>query len=417
MSDREVLIRCENVGKKFCRDFKKSLWYGVTDSLRDLMGAAVSPEQPLRQGEFWANQNINFEVRRGDCLALLGRNGAGKTTLLKMINGLIRPDSGEIRLKGVVSGLIALGAGFDPILTGRENIFVNGSILGLSRRQISDVFEQIVDFAELSDSIDAPVRTYSSGMQVRLGFSAAVHLIKPDVLLLDEVLAVGDVGFAVKCLNAVRELTNRCAVVFVTHTMQHVSAFCNHAMLMEHGTSTMFSKDVSSVIDRYHSLFSLSASECGTGEATIGNVTLSTDDPAVTSNPHIGITHGSSLSVQLKINTRRPAIVKIYVMSQNLIPLIASDLLGSDGKPLLLSAGCHSLSAELGKIEFNAGVYPLVIAAFDSETEVVMHRVEAKASLRVCSETADWGFISRKFPAVCESSIAVESQVAASLNE
>jgi lipopolysaccharide transport system ATP-binding protein len=408
MSDREILIQCDNVGKKFCRDFKKSLWYGVTESLRDLMGAPVLPERPLRQGEFWANRNISFEVRRGDCLALLGRNGAGKTTLLKMINGLIRPDCGEIRLRGVVSGLIALGAGFDPILTGRENIFVNGSILGLSRRQINDVFEQIVDFAELSDSIDAPVRNYSSGMQVRLGFSAAVHLIKPDILLLDEVLAVGDVGFAVKCLNAVRELTNRCAVVFVTHTMQHVSAFCNHAMLLEHGITTILSRDVPSVIDNYHGLFSINASECGSGEATIGDITLSTDDPAVTPAPHLRIEHGSNLFIQVKMTTRRAATVKIYVMSQNLIPLVASDLIDGDGRPLIVGVGCHCLSAELGKIEFNAGVYPLIVEAFDKETSAILHRVEARASLRVSSDSVHWGYINRSFPAECSPLTASE---------
>jgi len=416
----EVLIRCENVGKIFCRNFKKSLWYGVKDSFHDFTGfsaKAADDKRQLREGEFWANHDLNFEVRRGDCLALLGRNGAGKTTLLKMINGLIRPNTGEIRLRGVVSGLIALGAGFDPILTGRENILVNGSILGLSRRQISDCLEQIVDFAELSGSIDAPVRTYSSGMQVRLGFSTAVNLIKPDVLLLDEVLAVGDVGFAVKCLNAVRELTNRCAVVFVTHTMQHVSAFCNHAMLMEHGTSTMVSNDVARVIDEYHSLFSLTASECGTGEAHVNYVTLSTDDASVTPTAHIGISHGSTVSVQLEVETHRRGTVKIYLMSQNLIPLIASDLIDDNGAPITLDPGTHCLKADIGQIDFNAGLYPLVIAVFDAETQVVMHRVEAKASLRVCSEIADWGFLSRRFPAKCESSFTMDEDVRPSSNE
>lgn len=408
MSDSDVLIRCENVGKKFCRDFKKSLWYGLKDSAADLLGRRLLPQATgssalatpdLRPGEFWANQDISFEVRRGESLALLGRNGAGKTTLLKMLNGLIRPDAGEIRLRGSVSGLIALGAGFDPILTGRENIFVNGSILGLSRRQVNDAFDRIIDFAELTDAIDAPVRTYSSGMQVRLGFAAAVHLIRPDILLLDEVLAVGDVGFAVKCLNAVRELTNRCAVVFVTHTMQHVSAFCNHAMLMENGKCSLVSRDVAAVIDKYHGLFPLQASECGTGEATIDQLALSTADPTITPTPHLGISHGSDVFIQLRVTTIKPATIKVYIMSHSLIPLVASDLINSDGEPLLLGVGTHFLSAELGVIDFNAGVYPFVVEAFDAETKVILHRVEAQASLQVSNDTVHWGYLSRGFRA------------------
>ena len=134
---------------------------------------------------------MSFELRRGDCLGLIGRNGAGKTTLLKMLNGLIKPDRGRIEMRGRVGALIALGAGFNPILTGRENIYVNGSVLGLSRREIEEKLDDIIDFAEIGKFIDAPVQSYSSGMQVRLGFAIATAL-RTDILLLDEVLSVGE---------------------------------------------------------------------------------------------------------------------------------------------------------------------------------------------------------------------------------
>ena len=191
----ESLIICDNVGKKFCRDLRKSLWYGLVDSLNELRRRDVNEPDELRPGEFWSNKGISLEVRRGECLGLVGRNGAGKTTLLKMITGLIKPDQGRIRITGMVGAMIALGAGFNPVLTGRENIYVNASILGLSTRQIEDRIDEIVEFGELSDAIDAPVRTYSSGMNVRLGFAVAAVMVKPDVLILDEVLAVGDLAF------------------------------------------------------------------------------------------------------------------------------------------------------------------------------------------------------------------------------
>jgi lipopolysaccharide transport system ATP-binding protein len=208
MSDSELLIKVNGVSKKFCRSLKKSLWYGVQDICSDLnpfgkngVGRAqledrVSEEtgspspishlpspisSGLRPDEFWAVNNVSFELRRGECLGLIGRNGAAKTTLLKMLNGLIKPDSGSIAVRGSVGALIALGAGFNPILTGRENVYVNASILGLSKREIDTQMDGIIEFADIREFIDAPVQSYSSGMRVRLGFAIATA-IKPDIL-------------------------------------------------------------------------------------------------------------------------------------------------------------------------------------------------------------------------------------------
>jgi len=189
----------------------------------------------LRPEEFWAVNDVSFELRRGECLGLIGRNGAGKTTLLRMLNGLIKPDHGKIEMRGRVGALIALGTGFNPILTGRENIYVNGSVLGLTKREIDEKIEDIIDFAEIRDFIDAPVQSYSSGMQVRLGFAVATAL-EPDVLLLDEVLAVGDGAFRTKCFVRISALLRNAAVIFVSHSEEQLTRICTSGIVLKQGT-------------------------------------------------------------------------------------------------------------------------------------------------------------------------------------
>lgn len=260
-SEDEVLIRVESVSKKFCRDLKKSLWYGVKDMAAELLpfGSKQSSKKSylvsgsnghsvtsnlitntaqfpvLRADEFWALNNVSFEVKRGECLGLIGHNGAGKTTLLKMLNGLIKPDTGRIEMRGRVGALIALGAGFNPILTGRENIYVNGSVLGLTKRDIDEKIDEIIDFAEIRDFIDSPVQNYSSGMQVRLGFAVATAL-EPDVLILDEVLAVGDSAFRNKCYMKISETLAKTAVIFVSHQESQIRRICTKVAWISGGT-------------------------------------------------------------------------------------------------------------------------------------------------------------------------------------
>jgi len=229
----EVLVEADNVGKKYCRRLKRSLFYGVEDIARDIAGID-GERKGLRKHEFWANDGISFQVRRGECLGLVGRNGAGKTTLLKMINGLVRPDRGRITVRGRVGALIALGAGFNPILTGRENVRINGTVLGLSKREVEAKMDDIVEFSEIGDFIDAPLHSYSSGMVVRLGFSVATAL-DPDVLILDEVLAVGDIAFHSKCYRRIGEILPKTAVIFVSHQLGNVARICNRCMVLGDG--------------------------------------------------------------------------------------------------------------------------------------------------------------------------------------
>ena len=234
----DVLVKVDGVSKKFCRRLKLSLWYGVQDTIGDLLGRDGSGHE-LRREEFWAVNDVSFELRRGECLGLIGRNGAGKTTLLKMLNGLIKPDRGRIEMRGRVCALIALGTGFNPVLTGRENIYVNAAVLGLSRNDIGRKIDDIIDFAEIGDFIDAPVQSYSSGMHVRLGFAVATAL-EPDVLLLDEVLAVGDANFQAKCYQRISGMLTKAGVIFVSHYPYHIQKVCNETMLLENGRTIAF---------------------------------------------------------------------------------------------------------------------------------------------------------------------------------
>lgn len=188
-----------------------------------------------RSEDFWALKGINLQIPLGATVGLIGRNGSGKSTLLKIISRILYPTKGEIKVNGRVSTLLELGAGFHPDFTGRENIYLNASILGLTRKEIKERLNDIIAFAELGDFIDNPVRNYSSGMYMRLGFAVAVH-VEPDILLIDEVLAVGDLAFQEKCLVRIRELQKQGkTIIFVTHAPKQIDELCDLAFWLDHG--------------------------------------------------------------------------------------------------------------------------------------------------------------------------------------
>ena len=248
----DVIISVENVGKKFCRSLKRTLVYGVQDVARDVFGR-TSESTELRRDEFWALTDVSFEVKRGECLGLIGANGAGKSTLLKLLNGVILPDTGTIRVQGRVGALLELGAGFHPMLTGRENIHLSAAILGLSKEEIDNKFDAIVDFAELQEFIDSPVKYYSSGMYVRLGFAVAVHA-EPDILLIDEALAVGDAYFVQKCFATIEKFqTQGGTILFVSHDLNIIRRYCREVIWLDDGAIVQrgHPKDV---IDLYNAM-------------------------------------------------------------------------------------------------------------------------------------------------------------------
>ncbi|HJQ10477.1 MAG TPA: ABC transporter ATP-binding protein [Gemmatimonadaceae bacterium] len=230
----EFALRLDHVFKRFRRGERH-------DSLRDLIPSLVKRavsrdrERALAPEEFWVLNDVSFDLRKGETLGIIGHNGAGKSTMLKHLSGIMEPTRGNIEVNGRLSALIEVGAGFHPDLTGRENVFLNGVILGMTRAEIKRKFDEIVDFAGLDEFIDTPVKRYSSGMYARLGFSVAAHL-EPDILVIDEVLSVGDFAFQRKGIEKMRAIAKSGAtVIFVSHNLQAVAEFCQRGILLEKG--------------------------------------------------------------------------------------------------------------------------------------------------------------------------------------
>ncbi len=264
--DKDVIIRVEGLGKKYVLGKNRSP--GQHPVLREALAEQFrAPLRFLRSGrlsgsrkseqEFWALRDLNFEVRRGEVLGVIGRNGAGKSTLLKILSRITEPTNGSVRLRGRVASLLEVGTGFHPELTGRENIFLNGAILGMRRAEIRSKFDEIVQFAEVSKFLDTPVKRYSSGMYVRLAFAVAAHL-EPEILIVDEVLAVGDAEFQRKCLGKMQDVakSDGRTVLFVSHNLAAVQSLSDTGVLLEQGR-LVSQGDLGNVLDVYARKLSL----------------------------------------------------------------------------------------------------------------------------------------------------------------
>ncbi|MEL7075842.1 MAG: ABC transporter ATP-binding protein [Cyanobacteria bacterium J06582_2] len=237
------VIEVENLGKKYVIRHQDIAGYStfrdaLVNGTRSIINTVINPRSPSKKNteEFWALQDLNLVINQGDRLGIIGRNGAGKSTLLKILSRITEPTTGRIKLKGRVASLLEVGTGFHPELSGRENIFLNGAILGMSKIEITQKFDEIVAFSEVEKFLDTPVKRYSSGMYVRLAFAVAAHL-EPEILIVDEVLAVGDSAFQQKCLGKMQEVgKNGRTVIFVSHNMATVKQLCNKACLLANGT-------------------------------------------------------------------------------------------------------------------------------------------------------------------------------------
>lgn len=270
MSD--IVIKAEDLGKRYTighqaedscyvtlRDVMmqniRSLWHKTKDIMR---GRPIILGDDLE--EVWALKDVSFEIRRGEAVGIIGRNGAGKSTLLKVLCRITESSAGRVTIKGRVASLLEVGTGFHPELTGRENIFLNGAILGMCRAEIKRDFDEIVAFAEVEKFLDTPVKRYSSGMYVRLAFAVAAHL-RPEILMVDEVLAVGDIAFQKKCIGKMQDVASRGrTVVLVSHNMSTVKHLCSRAILLEHGSVKM-AGEVEKVVARYLNMSSPSQAE------------------------------------------------------------------------------------------------------------------------------------------------------------
>ena len=315
MDEKDIAIEITGLNKKFksYRHKESQLKYALLNLLKG--------KRSRLSAQFWALKDVNMSIPKGKTVGFIGRNGSGKSTLLKLISRILYPDGGSIKANGKISTLIELGSGFHPELTGRENVYINASILGFSREQVKEKFADIVSFSGLEDFIDNPVKTYSSGMYVRLGFSVAIN-IDPDILLVDEVLAVGDELFQKKCIRKINELKELGkTIVFVSHDLSSVEELCDHVYLLHNGRLVKEGKPVD-VISQYHRLligsselnvreeFSQSvqaneeisdgANRWGTKEIEITGVKLIDKE----GNENNGFITGESLGIRIEFNAK-----------------------------------------------------------------------------------------------------------------
>lgn len=238
---KNTVIEVDNVSMEFNLNKER------TDSLKEFIIKFIKRE--IRFQSFWALNNVSLKIYQGEKVGFVGLNGAGKSTLLKIISGVLRPTTGSVKVNGTLAPLLALGAGFDINYTGRENIYLNGALLGHSRAEMDKKFDDIVDFSELEEFIDVPVKNYSSGMRSRLGFAIATS-INPDILILDEVLSVGDMSFQAKCRDRMYNMMSEASMLFVSHSVSQVRSLCDKAIWLHKG-SIIASGEVNEICDQY----------------------------------------------------------------------------------------------------------------------------------------------------------------------
>lgn len=379
----ETLITADSVSKKFCKSLKRSLLYGLTDVGRELVGLENRSES-LRDGEFWAVKDVSLKVKRGEVLGIIGSNGAGKTTLLRLLSGLIKPDHGRIEVRGRVGAMIALGVGFNPVLTGRENVYASGALLGLKTSEIEVKYPSIVDYSELSEFMEMPVQNYSSGMRVRLGFAVASQL-DPDVLLLDEILAVGDVAFRAKCINSMLEMANQCASIFISHNMAQISRICTSVMVLGHGECVYYGDDVGRGIELCSEQNSKTYSCVVGGEnVKLCGFDLESEGGAVTDEVLFNkeMTVHLDLEVDRSIEATDIHIIFVNQEQQNIMQCsshIAGVTIRNEGAPLRISIG-------LGKISLNPGIYDIEVTVTKDNFGEVLYKHRGLRRIKIKGE-------------------------------
>lgn len=321
------VITVENISKKYIISHQKrggagTLREALTNGIKNLSEKVIHPfaapkDDPTHE-EFWALKEISFDIQQGDRVGIIGRNGAGKSTLLKILSRITEPTSGKASIKGRVASLLEVGTGFHPELTGRENIYLNGAILGMHRREISKKFDEIVTFAEVERFLDTPVKRYSSGMYVRLAFAVAAHL-EPEILIVDEVLAVGDAQFQKKCLGKMQDVGQEGrTVLFVSHNMLAVSALCNSAIVLDKG-QLILEATPETAVRKY--LDSKSAEQCASMEWSIddapGNDTIKlTRVAALNEHQQASRYFDRSESIHLQLEYAMPSIQRLPIAPQ-----------------------------------------------------------------------------------------------------
>ena len=355
LTHRETLIDVENVSKRFCRSLKRSLWYGVQDITKELTGRGQEADD-LRTNEFWALRDVSLKVFEGESLGLIGHNGAGKTTLLKLINGLIKPTNGKITVGGSVRALIALGTGFNPVLTGRENVRIAAAVLGYDSHETDERFEEIVAFAEIGEFIDAPVQSYSSGMLARLGFSVAVYT-RPDILLVDEVLAVGDLNFAIKCHRKIAEFRDHGgSIILVSHNPYTIRTNCDRVVWMEKGTVQQIG-DTTEVCDAYEMAVARQDSTLPEQQYRDGTVEV------IDLRCPVAIQSGDEFFIELELKTARNLNRPILAVTFSTIggQPVVSNVSSTEQVELTLDEGVTTVRLSYDSLPLVRGIYSISV--------------------------------------------------------
>ncbi|MGH1398887.1 MAG: ABC transporter ATP-binding protein [Alphaproteobacteria bacterium] len=379
---KPVAISVKGLSKKLSRSLKLSLLYGLKDIVCELTN--TTRKTKLRKSEFWALQNISFDLKHGECLGVIGPNGSGKSTLLKLITGIIKPDKGSITINGKIAPLIALGAGFNPLLSGRENIFINMSILGMGAKEIKECINEVINFAELEEAIDSPLRTYSTGMAARLGFACAIH-VKPEILLVDEILAVGDIKFRSKCYKKIAALkSSGTSIIVVSHNPATISHVCDRAIVINKSKFLEIGP-ASEIMAKYEELLLKSNDNDKTTQSLtfqknedtfIESINFKNKNNKVTD--HLTSNENGTLSVSIASKiTKKKIGIGVYFKSDKVSQGTVLRIFSNEEKKFWsLKAGLNDLEIQFEPLLMNAGMYVLKIFIFEQDPINVIDGVD-----------------------------------------
>jgi lipopolysaccharide transport system ATP-binding protein len=394
------IIEIRDIGKRYTLAHQKGGYLTLRDILANtlrapfdfLRGKRGASRSERAREDFWALRGVNMSINRGDVVGIIGANGAGKSTLLKILTGITPPTEGEITLRGRIASLLEVGTGFHPELSGRDNIFLNGAILGMTRREIARKFDEIVEFAGVSRFLDTPVKYYSSGMYVRLAFSVAAHL-EPDILLVDEVLAVGDVEFQKKCLGKMEEVTKTGGrtILFVSHNMGAIQELCTRCVMLESGRVVKEGAPAD-VIDFYMSRLRHAAKELILEDdeslsLQIQKVQLRDLNGSLTSEVEMG--EDAALMIEYVVRSEIPALNISLELSKDGIPLIYNLSSDDDEEVLAIrtAPGRYRSMVVLSTSILKEGQYTIDIGAGDAAGQIKVSRDQVPSISLTVSNT------------------------------
>ena len=384
-----IVLEVENVSKKYklgvlgmttIRDELRVWWAKKRGLPNPLLKVGQEEKQVTDDGTFWALRDINFKVEKGEILGIIGKNGAGKSTLLKLLSQITSPTTGKINIKGRVASLLEVGTGFNGELTGRENVYLNGAILGMTKTEVKTKLDEIILFSGIEHHIDTPVKRYSSGMKVRLGFAVAAHL-EPEILIIDEVLAVGDAEFQKKCIGKIQDVAGQGrTVLFVSHNMNAVNRLCTRAILLVNGM-VKEEGDTKTIVDLYlkenfsalkHIVQFESQGQPGK-DIELLNVKVTSTNGNLIVEP-ISVNDSFNINIQYRFNfeIRQPKLIFRILNSKDEVVLF-SDIKDSESSDLSFQEGIHNYSIMIEQPLLKPGLYSIAIGITNNATGQTNH--------------------------------------------